>query len=531
MHEMWYKKYLSHNDFILLESFKAKATPLLDHPSHRHFTDHTAAHSERIVNIIEKLLGDNSVTNLHKDELLVLLLAAYLHDLGMQIKKSDILAFPGLMELLSKSGMTTNDLETEASLLSFIRKWHHIFSYYMISDLQREYLGLDVYPYTVEIAIVAKGHRQVSLNSDEYHQRGVIRPYLLAAFLRLADELDCDRDRIDLGRMRILDLDNESKLFWLAHHCIDHVEIRNHYIKLFGRVPQGFLKEYKLLFIVPIWNKYMGVLDILQKEGFFLSWSLSEFVESDTMTRLFEKEPGLLDYMRNKAATPYDIFEIIKHLGSPDETTSIEAPLEVSPFYCSKISNFKGIRIARWPEKACSCLVRIVDDPNQIEGDNISSQTTLWTSGLIKRGQSDVKWPQLTSGREYGFLIIFFDTESAEFIYLTWKGKFSILNEKTREILKQLSENIRNDNWLSENEKLFTIGNLHARFGAYEQALEILMPLTGSDNVPRLEDTALVIFILKAIKTDMDMMGWTGESSRVGDRIYYFLRSCFSRNN
>ncbi len=519
---MWYERYLRENNIVLLHTVRSQAAPLLDNPVHLHFTDHTSAHSGRIIDILRRLLkGQN---NLSEDELFVLLVAAHLHDVGTQIRKSDLLRFSGLDKLLSKSAMTRADLESETALLSFIRRWHHILTYFMITDLLRNYFGLDNCCYTEEIALVAQGHRKVDLTSEAYRRKGAIRVNLLAAFLRLADELDCDRNRVDLRRMRVLDLNPDNKFYWLGHHCIDRLDIENHYIKLYGRVPVGFRKEFQLLYVVPLWKRYMEVLDILQREGYVIAWARSELVESLDITRRFEAEEGLLGYIREKANNIEDILDVPGHLSLYDETgpETGAADMEVAPFYFTSVETFDGIRIMKWPERACCCKILIVDDPLTLRGASFPTEEPLWESGTIKRGDS-AAWPRLVEEQEYGYLIVFYDTEDAEFVYLTWRGKFSLLDEKSSRGFRRLSKDMLENSRLSKGETNFVLGNLAARLGYYDAALKMLLPLIEIEGTLHLETAALVVSIYRAIEKEMETMGWYDEVARIGEKISCLL--------
>ena len=73
-----------------VENIREAANRIWARPLHRYFTDHTVAHSERIITLMDGLtagmmaVGDK---RLSPTEVLVLLSAAYLHDIGMQNEK------------------------------------------------------------------------------------------------------------------------------------------------------------------------------------------------------------------------------------------------------------------------------------------------------------------------------------------------------------------------------------------------------------------------------------------------------------
>src|SRR6266487_316331 len=57
-----------------------------------HFTDHSVNHSDRIIGILEQVLEENlslgGESSLSDDEILILVLAALFHDIGMQVPKA-----------------------------------------------------------------------------------------------------------------------------------------------------------------------------------------------------------------------------------------------------------------------------------------------------------------------------------------------------------------------------------------------------------------------------------------------------------
>jgi formylglycine-generating enzyme required for sulfatase activity len=212
------------------------ASRIWSRPLHRNYTDHTVAHSERVIALLD---GLTEGVVLSPTEVLVLLAAAYLHDIGMQNER-----YAG------------GDLEE-------IRAIHHEISaemiYQAIEDpAEAVKLGLPDDPGLVEaIALVAKGHRKVDLNADEYdpltHGNETIRLRLLAALLRFADELDIDHRRVNLDLLKVMRVPDDSKLHWWKCHYVSGVSIEDGYIRVTYRFPKG-RPDYEGL-IVPLVEK------------------------------------------------------------------------------------------------------------------------------------------------------------------------------------------------------------------------------------------------------------------------------------
>lgn len=225
-----------------LENIRAAAERLWARPLHRYFTDHSVAHSERIATLLDGLTAGmmGTPSRLAPVEAFVLLAAATLHDIGMQDER-----FAG------------GDLEE-------IRAQHHQQTaemiYRVFEDPARAFsLPLGDDPGLVEaIALVAKGHRKVDLGAPEYEPFPLggetVRPRLLAALLRFADELDIDYRRVDLEQMKLLDLPLDSQLHWWKCHYVGGVTIVDEYIRVSYRFPRD-RPDYEQLLIPLIENE------------------------------------------------------------------------------------------------------------------------------------------------------------------------------------------------------------------------------------------------------------------------------------
>ncbi len=227
---------LTEDQHRVLDNIHAAAARIWARPLHRYFTDHGPNHTDRIIALLDGLTTGMLATDkrLTPTEVFVLLAATCLHDIGMQDER-----YAG------------GDLEK-------IRAIHHLLTAELIFEAEENpaqvvKLGLPDDPGLIEaIALVAKGHRQEDLQSDEYHTLPVggatLRLRLLAALLRFADELDIDYRRVDLEQMKLLALPVDSQLHWWKCHYVAGVSIVDEYIRVAYRFPQS-RPDYEALLI------------------------------------------------------------------------------------------------------------------------------------------------------------------------------------------------------------------------------------------------------------------------------------------
>jgi hypothetical protein len=209
-----------------LGNVRAAAERIWKAPLHRYYTDHTVAHSERVIALLDGLTAGMMGTDqrLVPSEAFILLAAAYLHDVGMQDER-----------------FADGDLEA-------IRAAHHeVTAEWIYRTLEAPEtvvdLGLPDDPGLVEaVALVSKAHRRVDLGASDYdpfpHGGETVRPRLLAALLRFGDELDIDHRRVDLALLKLMAPPVESQLHWWKCHYVSGVNIVNEYIRIAYRFPR-----------------------------------------------------------------------------------------------------------------------------------------------------------------------------------------------------------------------------------------------------------------------------------------------------
>ena len=57
------------------------------------YTDHSEQHSMNVVDFCNRLIGKEQIEMMNADEIYVLLMSCYLHDIGMGISQSDYMLF------------------------------------------------------------------------------------------------------------------------------------------------------------------------------------------------------------------------------------------------------------------------------------------------------------------------------------------------------------------------------------------------------------------------------------------------------
>ena len=158
------------------------------------FTDHTILHSMDVLEYSNMLIGEKQIERLTPAECYVLIMACYLHDIGMGINQKNYVE-------LSKKIDFGDYFETHSreDTETIIRAFHNEYSGLFI----RKYAELFDIPceeMVFAIVQVSRGHRKTDLFDErEYHDLmtpdGIIRTAYLSAIVRLADEIDVGADR------------------------------------------------------------------------------------------------------------------------------------------------------------------------------------------------------------------------------------------------------------------------------------------------------------------------------------------------
>lgn len=158
------------------------------------FTDHSILHSLDVLDYSNRLLGSEQIARLSPGECYVLIMACYLHDIGMGVGQKDYEEFSRKIEF--GNYFDTHDSADEAET---IRAFHNEYSGHFIRKYA-ELLEIPTEDMLFSIVQVSRGHRKTDLFDEQEYpelqtEYGVIRTAYLAAVIRLADEIDVGADR------------------------------------------------------------------------------------------------------------------------------------------------------------------------------------------------------------------------------------------------------------------------------------------------------------------------------------------------
>lgn len=199
------------------------------------FTDHSTLHSMTVLDYCNRIIGKDQIERLNPEECYVLIMACYLHDIGMGISDIDYVRFSRQLDF--GNYFDTHDKNDEAGI---VRAFHNEYSglfirrYAKLFDIPSEEL-------TRAIIQVARGHRKTDLLDpaefgDIHTGEAVIRTAYLAAVLRLADEIDVASDRNPALLFDTVHLTEEQEIIEFGmHESITRVELDDETITLYAR--------------------------------------------------------------------------------------------------------------------------------------------------------------------------------------------------------------------------------------------------------------------------------------------------------
>jgi len=155
------------------------------------YTDHSELHSLTVIDSCNRLIGEKQIKKLNADEIYILLVACYFHDIGMGINEKDYVEFSEKLGVDYYFEDHPNDTKAD-----FVRKFHHEFSALYIEKYAELY-DIPTPEHAFAIQQVAKGHRKTDLYDEKEYPTDyklpngntVCLPYL-AAIIRIADEID-----------------------------------------------------------------------------------------------------------------------------------------------------------------------------------------------------------------------------------------------------------------------------------------------------------------------------------------------------
>lgn len=227
------------------------------------FTDHTLTHSQRIelrlINLYTELFeGNNSEIYLNDAEIYILIMSIYLHDIGMELMKGDLLINlfqerkyrnKFIQSLVDR--ITVEDIEkakkNDADFYDFIRKNHHIISalWIMRSQEKSEFSLPILDGYANYIALVCFAHNEdVDILKEPYYGKtfyhdNTIELKVLAYLLRIGDALDGDRSRVNMEVKNIKDIPVISRIHWYRHYFTKSILCQERNISIIFEFPEA----------------------------------------------------------------------------------------------------------------------------------------------------------------------------------------------------------------------------------------------------------------------------------------------------
>lgn len=211
----------------------------------RHFTEHGYNHAVRVLNNIALLITNvssrrveskfNSKFNLKSDlklsndEVYLLVLSALFHDIGMQC---DLRMYPEVKILAENTFNAVFDSEfnkeTDLTVQNMqdLRKNHHILTVAWLLNSYRDKLDTPLgrvvkrfdQRLLADLRRICQYHSKEKINDcKESGNTPNVRTRYLAALLRLGDELDIEKSRVNVDAIRIFSYKAESGLYWHLH--------------------------------------------------------------------------------------------------------------------------------------------------------------------------------------------------------------------------------------------------------------------------------------------------------------------------
>ncbi len=209
------------------------------------FTDHTELHSLNVLAFCNCLVGTDNIELLNEDEIYILLMACYIHDIGMGIRDSDYHSF--LRDVRMEQYL---DNINEDDMPQTIRKLHHEFSGMFI----RKYADLFDIPseeHLFAIIQASRGHRKTDLlDESKYSSKmklpngnTVCLPYI-SLLIRLADEIDVAADRNSVLLYCMCDSSDDGAVMAFAtHEAIRTIRVEPDSFVLFVKTEEEWVNE------------------------------------------------------------------------------------------------------------------------------------------------------------------------------------------------------------------------------------------------------------------------------------------------
>ncbi|MBU4231045.1 MAG: hypothetical protein L6277_05385 [Desulfobacterales bacterium] len=291
------------------------------------YTDHGFPHSQRLVENVEKILRPDIDVSLSKEEIYLLLAGIYLHDIGMQC---DVVKHPKIKAKAEELGAqfdidftTTGSNNYSLDEQKALRQNHHFLSAAWISiahDTGATDLGAaaqKIPSYLVEdLEDVCRFHSKLDINQCPLKLKASPsgRKRLVAALLRLADELDIGKKRVDFAVLKNFALSPENAVFWWLHE-LTHVDIFASIVTLTIFLHPDDAGDFTRLIETEVIRKFIEknqpLIDILMgyQNNIVISASSKVVADSHTLT------------------LPADIKEELQRIAAPSGPSPVMAPV------------------------------------------------------------------------------------------------------------------------------------------------------------------------------------------------------------
>lgn len=184
------------------------------------FTENSEFHSLAIIDSCNRLIGAKQIKKLNVDEIYILLVSAYLHDVGMGMGEKE---YDEFKDILGEQEYIKNN--PGARRVDFVRDNHNEFSVLFI-DKYAELFEIPSPEHLFAIKQVVRGHRSTDLyNESEYPTDfrvpggNKVNVLYLTALLRISDEIDVVATRnpillYDMGAITRGNEKNEDRMLY-----------------------------------------------------------------------------------------------------------------------------------------------------------------------------------------------------------------------------------------------------------------------------------------------------------------------------
>lgn len=312
----------------------------------RDYTDHGEEHSKRIIEYAAKLIKSSTQMSLEKKEVYLLLAGAYLHDIGMQcdvalhsaVKKMSEEKYSAKFETNFNSRRSTDfsieeQKELRANHQSVTAAWLDcVYSSEQGSGKLEAAVRSVPDDLIDDLIDICRYHSKANIRTCETYSKydQSCRKRLIAAILRMSDELDINSNRVEFETIKMYRLDTNNSLYWWLHNktvvtingniITLHVRLHPNDIELEDIVKKAFIDEFV--------GKNRSVVSVLQEERLSIAISAGSGVVKDERTKKLPSD--VVDLLKSKLSE-YDELEAQRKIVQSKVTLadlSISSPLK-----------------------------------------------------------------------------------------------------------------------------------------------------------------------------------------------------------